>query len=67
MPHGALDHGVWQRGANLPDTAGESIEAHRAFIARRLAGAQDKLTQLDRGHGQHTAVDLGIPTTRDDR
>ncbi|GAA2418760.1 hypothetical protein GCM10010404_91670 [Nonomuraea africana] len=32
-----------------------------------LAGAQDKLIQLDRGHGQHTAVDLGIPTTRGDR
>ncbi|GAA2355194.1 hypothetical protein GCM10010376_92600 [Streptomyces violaceusniger] len=32
-----------------------------------LAGAEEKLRQLDRGHGQHTAVDLGIPTTRDDR
>jgi len=32
-----------------------------------LAGAGEKLRQLDRGHGQHTAVDLGIPTTRGDR
>lgn len=32
-----------------------------------LAGAEEKLRQLDRGHGQHAAVDLGIPTTRDDR
>ncbi|MFI0908813.1 tyrosine-type recombinase/integrase [Streptomyces sioyaensis] len=32
-----------------------------------LAGAEEKLRQLDRGHGQHTAVDLGIPTTRGDR
>ncbi|MGW2050315.1 hypothetical protein ACWCPF_34850 [Streptomyces sp. NPDC001858] len=31
-----------------------------------LAGAE-KLSQLDRGHGQHTAVDLGIPTMRSDR
>nr|WSY57199.1 hypothetical protein OG999_48455 [Streptomyces sp. NBC_00886] len=29
--------------------------------------AQEKLRQLDRGHGQHRAVDLGIPTTRGDR
>ncbi len=27
-----------------------------------LAGAEEKLRQLDRGHGQHPAVDLGIPT-----
>ena len=32
-----------------------------------LAGAEEKLRQLDRGHGQHAAVDLGIPTTRGDR
>jgi integrase len=32
-----------------------------------LAGAEEKLRQLDRRHGQHTAVDLGIPTTRGDR
>jgi hypothetical protein len=32
-----------------------------------LAGAEEKLRQLDRGHGQHTVVDLGIPTTRGDR
>jgi hypothetical protein len=32
-----------------------------------LAGAEEKLRQLDQGHGQHTAVDLGIPTTRGDR
>ncbi|MFF7231329.1 hypothetical protein [Streptomyces sioyaensis] len=32
-----------------------------------LAGAEEKLRQLERGHGQHTAVDLGIPTTRRDR
>ncbi|MFD4764091.1 hypothetical protein ACFWOJ_36280 [Streptomyces sp. NPDC058439] len=32
-----------------------------------LAGAEEKLRQLDRGHGQHTAVDLGIPTMRGDR
>ncbi|WP_431898870.1 hypothetical protein [Nonomuraea sp. bgisy101] len=32
-----------------------------------LAGAQDKLTQLGRGHGQHMAVDLAISTTRGDR
>ncbi|WP_244320611.1 hypothetical protein [Streptomyces melanosporofaciens] len=31
-----------------------------------LAGAEEKLRQLDRGHGQHAAVDLGIPTTRRD-
>jgi len=31
------------------------------------AGAEEKLRQLDRGHGQHTAVDLGIPTTSGDR
>lgn len=29
-----------------------------------LAGAEEKLRQLDRGHGQRTAVDLGIPTKR---
>jgi hypothetical protein len=29
-----------------------------------LAGAEEKLRQLDRGHGQHAAVDLGIPATR---
>jgi hypothetical protein len=27
-----------------------------------LAGAEDKLAQLDRRRGHHTAVDLGIPT-----
>ncbi|MFF3787788.1 hypothetical protein [Streptomyces sp. NPDC001933] len=32
-----------------------------------LAGAEEEFSQLDRGHGQHTAVDLGIPTTRGDR
>ncbi|MEU3657424.1 hypothetical protein AB0E67_32565 [Streptomyces sp. NPDC032161] len=32
-----------------------------------LAGDEEKLRQLDRGHGQHRAVDLGIPTTRGDR
>ena len=32
-----------------------------------LAGAEEKLRRLDRGHGQHAAVDLGIPTTRGDR
>ncbi|MFB7080661.1 hypothetical protein [Streptomyces sp. NPDC056308] len=32
-----------------------------------LAGAEEKLCQLDRGHGHHTAVDLGVPTTRGDR
>ncbi len=32
-----------------------------------LAGTEEKLRQLDRGHGQHTTVDLGIPTTRGDR
>lgn len=32
-----------------------------------LAGAEEKLRQLDSGHGQHTAADLGIPTTRGNR
>jgi hypothetical protein len=32
-----------------------------------LAGAEEKLRQLDRSRGQQTAVDLGIPTTRGDR
>ena len=32
-----------------------------------LAGAEEKLCQLDPVHGQHTPVDLGIPTTRGDR
>ncbi|MET8126478.1 site-specific integrase [Streptomyces sp. NPDC005231] len=32
-----------------------------------LAGTEEKLRQLDRGHGRHAAVDLGIPTTRGDR
>ncbi|MFF3543301.1 tyrosine-type recombinase/integrase [Streptomyces platensis] len=32
-----------------------------------LAGAEEKLRQLDRGHGQHTVVGLGIPTTRSNR
>jgi len=32
-----------------------------------LAGAEEKPRQLDRGHGQHAAVDLGIPTTRGNR
>ncbi|MCW7986582.1 hypothetical protein XF35_15080 [Streptomyces platensis subsp. clarensis] len=32
-----------------------------------LAGAEEKLRRLDRGHGQHTVVGLGIPTTRGDR
>ncbi|MFF9572058.1 hypothetical protein [Streptomyces sp. NPDC014685] len=32
-----------------------------------LAGAEEKLSRLDRGHGQHTAVGLGIPTMRGDR
>ncbi|MFF1918063.1 hypothetical protein ACFVYE_42370 [Streptomyces sp. NPDC058239] len=32
-----------------------------------LAGAEEKLRRLDRGQGQHTAVDLGIPSTRGDR
>ncbi|WP_247204180.1 integrase [Streptomyces sp. AgN23] len=32
-----------------------------------LTGVEEKLHQLDRGHGQYTAVDLGIPTTRGDR
>ncbi|MGY4968141.1 hypothetical protein [Streptomyces sp. NEAU-S7GS2] len=32
-----------------------------------LAGAEEKLRQLDRGHGQHTVVGLGIPTTRGNR
>jgi hypothetical protein len=32
-----------------------------------LAGAEEKLRQLDLGHGQHTTVDLGIPATRGDR
>lgn len=31
-----------------------------------LAGAEEKLRQLDRGHGQQTAVDLGIPAMRGD-
>ncbi|MFE7424050.1 hypothetical protein ACF1BP_35305 [Streptomyces sp. NPDC014735] len=31
------------------------------------AGAEEKLRRLDRGHGQQTAVDLGIPTTRGGR
>jgi hypothetical protein len=26
-----------------------------------LAGAEEKLRRLDRDHGQHAAVDLGIP------
>jgi hypothetical protein len=32
-----------------------------------LVGAEEKLSQLERSHGQHTAVDLGIPTMRGDR
>ncbi|MFF3373819.1 hypothetical protein ACFYXF_12870 [Streptomyces sp. NPDC002680] len=32
-----------------------------------LAGAEEKLRRLDRGHGQPTAVDLGIPAARGDR
>jgi hypothetical protein len=32
-----------------------------------LAGAEEKLRQLDLGHGRHAAVALGIPTTRGDR
>ncbi|MEU9370991.1 hypothetical protein AB0D78_41450 [Streptomyces avermitilis] len=32
-----------------------------------LAGAKEKLRQLDPSHGQQTAVDLGIPTTRGGR
>ncbi|MCX5001044.1 hypothetical protein OHB05_00145 [Streptomyces sp. NBC_00638] len=28
-----------------------------------LAGAEDKLAQLDRRRGSHAVVDLGIPTT----
>lgn len=32
-----------------------------------LAGTEEKLRQLDRGHRRHAAVDLGIPTTRGDR
>ncbi|WP_188309873.1 hypothetical protein [Streptomyces sp. CBMA123] len=49
-----------------------SPEAKAAFLAKQglqvsLAGAEEKLSQLDRGHGQHTAVDLGIPTMRGDR
>ncbi|SHM93958.1 site-specific integrase [Streptomyces yunnanensis] len=32
-----------------------------------LAGAEEKLCQLDQAHGHHTPVDLGIPTTRGDR
>ncbi|MET7330756.1 hypothetical protein [Nonomuraea sp. NPDC005650] len=32
-----------------------------------LAGAEEKLRRLDRGHGQHTAMALGIPTARGDR
>ncbi|MEI5134493.1 hypothetical protein RB199_22815 [Streptomyces libani] len=32
-----------------------------------LARAEEKLRRLDRGHGQHTVVGLGIPTTRGDR
>ncbi|WP_438453059.1 hypothetical protein [Streptomyces asiaticus] len=31
-----------------------------------LAGAEEKLFQLDQVHGQHTPVDLGIPATRGD-
>ncbi|MFC4517934.1 hypothetical protein [Streptomyces ehimensis] len=32
-----------------------------------LAGVEEKLRQLHRGHGQQTAVDLGIPAARGDR
>lgn len=32
-----------------------------------LTGGEEKLRQLDRGHRQPTAVDLGIPATRGDR
>ncbi|MFF4955009.1 hypothetical protein [Streptomyces chattanoogensis] len=32
-----------------------------------LAGAEEKLRQFDRSHGQHTVVGLGIPTTRRNR
>lgn len=32
-----------------------------------LAGTEEKLSQLTRGHGQQTAVDLGIATTRSNR
>jgi hypothetical protein len=33
----------------------------------RLAGTEERLRHLDRGHGQHVAVDPGIPTMRGDR
>ncbi|MFD9813388.1 hypothetical protein [Streptomyces sp. NPDC059080] len=32
-----------------------------------LAGAEEKLRPLECHRGQHTEVDLGIPTTRGDR
>lgn len=41
-----------------------------AALVRRVrdpvVGAIPLLAALDRGHGQHTALDLGIPTARSD-
>ncbi|WP_406172425.1 hypothetical protein OIE52_48990 [Streptomyces canus] len=48
-----------------PETEGWLGEVEGLQVS--LAGAEEKLRQLDRSHGQHTAVDLGIPTTRGDR
>ncbi|WP_211370254.1 hypothetical protein [Nonomuraea turkmeniaca] len=57
-------------GTGLTDAGGAPLTSSPHDIEGfqvSLAGAEEKLRQLDRGHGQHTAVDLGIPTTRGDR
>lgn len=50
--------------ARIVQGAGRATRNAGVYAAVLLLG--DDL-MLDRGHGQHTAVDLGIPTTRGDR
>jgi hypothetical protein len=53
--------------ARIAEAEREGWHGEVEGIKVSLAGAEQKLRQLDRGHGQHTAVNLGIPTTRGDR
>lgn len=67
-PHPAMSSKLRRRtGSARSKAAPAQGLPHLRLRQVSLAGAEEKLRQLDRSHGQHTAVDLGIPTTRRDR
>ncbi|MFC9425759.1 integrase [Streptomyces sp. NPDC056987] len=53
--------------ARIPEAETEGRLGEVEGLQVSLAGAEEKLSQLGRGHRQHTAVDLGIPAMRGDR